>query len=318
MDYYIGIDSGGSKTEFVLSDAKGHMISRRVDCGCNPLDIGAERACMTILQNVKLLKKDAPERICSLYAGIAGANHVDMHLDALLGRELSGAAVRIEDDRRIVVSGTLGHADGCGMICGTGSSLSIIIGDEPIRQIGGLGYLIDTGGSGYELGQAGLKYACRYLDGRGEYTVLAELLTKALGKSPWDCLAEIYQGGRSFIASLAHTVFEGKEMGDAVCIRLVEESAYRLSELTFPAEKFFDSDFSVVMTGGIFNAHPEYMELVCSKASPRAKMIPAVVPPVYGALVEAMWQNGVMADDTIRDHFMRSRDTTPLTAAAPF
>ena len=56
--------------------------------------------------------------------------------------------VRVEDDRRIVVSSTLGHADGCGMICGTGSSLSIIIGSEPIRQVGGLGYLIDTGGSG--------------------------------------------------------------------------------------------------------------------------------------------------------------------------
>lgn len=308
MDYYIGIDSGGSKTEFVLSDCEGHIISRRVDCGCNPLDVGAERVCTTMLQNVKLLKEAAPGHICSLYAGIAGANHVDMHLDALLAHELPDAAVRIEDDRRIVVSGTLGHTDGCGMICGTGSSLSIIIGDEPIHQIGGLGYLIDTGGSGYELGQAGLKYACRYLDGRGEYTVLADLLAKDLGKNPWDCLAEIYQGGRSFIASLAHNVFDGKDMGDAVCAKLVEESAYRLSELTFPAEKYFAADFPVVMTGGIFSAHPEYAKLVCSKASPRARMIAAAVPPVYGALVEAMWQNSVTADARVRDNFMCSRN----------
>lgn len=316
MDYYIGIDSGGSKTEFVLSDREGHIISRRIDCGCNPLDIGADQACMTILRNVKLLKKAAPGRIRSLYAGIAGANHVDMHLETLLGSEIPGAAVRIEDDRRIVVSGTLGHSDGCGMICGTGASLSVIIGDEPIRQIGGLGYLIDTGGSGYELGQAALKHACRYFDGRGEYTVLAELLSKELGKNPWDCLAEIYKGGRSFIASLAHTVFEGKEMGDAICTKLVEESAYRLSELTFPAEKYFDSDFSVVMTGGIFHAYPEYAELVCSKASPHAKMIAATAPPVYGALVEAMWQSGVTADAKVQHNFVTSRDTAPLATAA--
>ncbi|MBP3658365.1 MAG: hypothetical protein J6J02_03530, partial [Oscillospiraceae bacterium] len=248
----------------------------------------------------------APGPICSIYAGIAGANHVDMHLETLLAQELGGAAVRVEDDRRIVVSSTLGHADGCGMICGTGSSLSIIIGNEPIRQVGGLGYLIDTGGSGYELGQAGLKEACRYLDGRGEYTVLADLITKALGKKPWDSLANIYAGGRSYIASFAHTVFEGVEMGDAVCRRIVEESAYKLSELTFAAEKYFPGEFPVVMSGGIFRAYPKYVQLVCAKASPKARMILAVVPPVYGALVEAMWQNGRTADAAVQRNFMGS------------
>ena len=191
MEYYIGIDSGGTKTEFILADAEGSVISRAVDSGCNPLDIGADPAREIILRNVRQLDAAAPGPICSIYAGIAGANHVDMHLETLLAQELGGAVVRVEDDRRIVVSSTLGHADGCGMICGTGSSLSIIIGSEPIRQVGGLGYLIDTGGSGYELGQAGLKEACRYLDGRGEYTVLADLITKALGNSfsRYDCIS---------------------------------------------------------------------------------------------------------------------------------
>ena len=152
-----------------------------------------------------------------------------MHLETLLAQELGGAVVRVEDDRRIVVSSTL---RACGRLrhdLRHRLLLSIIIGSEPIRQVGGLGYLIDTGGSGYELGQAGLKEACRYLDGRGEYTVLADLITKALGKKPWDSLANIYAGGRSYIASFAHTVFEGMEMGDAVCRRIVEESAYKLS-----------------------------------------------------------------------------------------
>ena len=26
MDYYIGVDSGGSKTEFVLADEAGHVL----------------------------------------------------------------------------------------------------------------------------------------------------------------------------------------------------------------------------------------------------------------------------------------------------
>ena len=44
MEYYIGIDSGGTKTEFILADAEGSVISRAVDSGCNPLDIGADPA----------------------------------------------------------------------------------------------------------------------------------------------------------------------------------------------------------------------------------------------------------------------------------
>lgn len=95
-------------------------------------------------------------------------------------------------------------------------------------------------------------------------------------------------------------------MGDAVCRRIVEESAYKLSELTFAAEKYFPGEFPVVMSGGIFRAYPKYAQLVCAKASPKARMILAVVPPVYGALVEAMWQNGRTADAAVQRNFMGS------------
>ena len=44
MDYYIGVDSGGSKTEFVLADETGHVLQRAVDSGCNPLDKGPDVA----------------------------------------------------------------------------------------------------------------------------------------------------------------------------------------------------------------------------------------------------------------------------------
>ena len=90
----------------------------------------------------------------------------------------------------------------------------------------------------------------------------------------------------------------------------MEEAAYKLSELTFAAEKFFAGEFPVVMTGGIFNAYPEYVRLVCDKASPRARMIMAEVPPVYGALVEAMWQNGRVADASVRSNFMSGLSPT--------
>ena len=40
-------------------------------------------------------------------------------------------AIRIEDDGCSLISGTLGHQDGCGMVCGTGSSLFVRIEGSP-------------------------------------------------------------------------------------------------------------------------------------------------------------------------------------------
>ncbi|MCI8518017.1 MAG: hypothetical protein HFG75_14305 [Hungatella sp.] len=312
-DYYIGIDSGGTKTEIILTDGRGQILSKALTCGCNPLDVGTETTRETLLSGLKALQIPEEGRVSALYAGIAGANHVDLNMEETLETMYPGIKAQIDDDRRMVLSGTLGHVDGCGMICGTGSSLSIIVEGCPIRQVGGLGYLVDTGGSGYELGQAGLKYAFRYLDGRGEYTVLAKAIEDILGVGLWEGLGKIYEGGRAFIASLAHTVFEGADSGDEVCQKILDESSYRLSELTFAAERHFDGTFPVVMSGGIFRQYPDYARMVCARASARAHMIQAQVPPVYGALVEAMWQRGVKADDDVRRRFMENYENCVST-----
>lgn len=306
MDYYIGIDSGGTKTESILMSEDGSIVRRNIAGGCNPLDVGAAATQKIIMQSIRDLTAEFSGKIVSIYAGIAGGNHIWLPLEEPLEKEFPNAKIRIEDDRRIAVSGTLGHQNGCGMICGTGSSLSIILDGQPIRQVGGLGYLIDTGGSGYEIGRAGLKQVFRFLDGRGPYTVLLELVTNAMGKNPWEGLAEIYAGGRPFIASLAHTVFEGMQTGDEICRKIIDEGAFKLAELTLAAEKYFDGDFSVIMNGGIFKAYPEYAELVKKKSSVHAVMTMASVPPVYGALTESMWQNGKTADARIRQNFMQS------------
>ncbi len=305
MGYVIGIDTGGTKTEAVLAATDGRLLRREVTGGGNPLDVGVDATRDAILAVAEKLAGEAPGPVEAVYAGIAGANHVETGLEEALKRQQGITRVRVEDDRREVLSGTLGHTSGCGMICGTGSSLSIILEGQPIRQVGGLGYLIDTGGSGYELGQAALKQTCRYLDGRGPRTVLVDLIREILGGDPWDHLARIYAGGRPFIASFARTVFEGAAMGDAVCLDIIDKASFCLAELTFAAEKWFEGDFPVVMTGGILTAYPSYARLVKEKSSPRAVMKMAEAPPVYGAVVEALWELGIPADDETRKNFLR-------------
>ena len=104
-------------------------------------------------------------------------------------------------------------------------------------------------------------------------------------------------------------------MGDAVCRKIVEEGAMALSELTHVAARHFEGEFPVVMTGGILSSYPEYAALVRKNAAPNARMMMSLAPPVYGALVEAMWQNGMEANDETRRRFMADYEAIRQSAA---
>lgn len=312
MELFIALDAGGTKTEAILAKNDGTVLLRAYGKGCNPMDVGVAATQQTVCTVVQRLLTGAPGRVVSLYAGIAGANRTDVGLEQLLRQMYGIPLVRVEDDMRIVVSGTIGHKNGCGLICGTGCSLSLIKGEWPFDQVGGLGYLIDTGGSGYELGQAALKHAFRSLDGRGPDTVLCRLLPEKMGKSLKEGFADVYAGGRPYIASLAPTVFAGAQLGDAVCQQILEKGSDDLAELTWAAEKHFDGEFPVVMTGGIFAAFPHYADMVRQKASKRANMIKATAPPVFGALVEACHQYGLSLGDAQKASFKETYCHAPI------
>jgi len=84
MDCFIAIDSGGTKTKAVLADAHGHIFSQTRTAGCNPLDVGSDVACDTIISCISDLTKCKYGQVVSLYAGIAGVNHAMLSTNAAI------------------------------------------------------------------------------------------------------------------------------------------------------------------------------------------------------------------------------------------
>lgn len=306
MRYVIGVDSGGTKTEAVLVDETGHIILRDVSSGCNAMDIGEEEAKRRLQETLTRICEASPEKVSAFYGGIAGTDYFGPFLSEHIRDVMDIPYVRIEDDGYCIITGTLGRVDGCAMICGTGCSLTARTAGKAGRHFGGRGYLIDTGGSGFELGRAAIRHAFRAEEGRGEETVLLELCEKKLGTTLLQGMPAICNGGRAFVASFAGLVFEGHAMGDRICHRIIDEETTKLAELTWAAEKYFPGEFTVVMNGGIFTAFPFYAEMVKAKASPRAKMVRGLVPPVYGSVVEAFADAGVDCfNDEFKANFMK-------------
>lgn len=126
------------------------------------------------------------------------------------------------------------------MVCGTGSSLFVRIEGQPLRHIGGKGYLIDTGGSGFELGRDALCMAMRAVDGRCQGTILTELLADMLGEPVCDAvIPKVHRGGRPYIATLAAAVFAGRKAGDWACEEIFDRGASLMADLVWAAEPLF-------------------------------------------------------------------------------
>lgn len=307
MKYMIAVDSGGTKTDAVLFDQFGHILRRDVSPGANGMDIGKEEALRRFLGVMDRLVPLAPERISAIYGGIAGVMPLGDFYTPVVGAKNYADSIRFADDGPSMISAAIGHRDGCGMVVGTGSSCFIRVEGEPLRKVGGKGYLIDTGGSGFELGRDALVMAFRATDGRCPHTALVELIEAQMGVGVDRWMEKIYDpvtGGRPFIASFAHNVFKARAMDDWAAGEIFDRGAFLLGDLTRAAAKWFDGAFTVVMNGGLVSNFPEYAAAIRAASHERANVILGDAPPVYGSAVEAMWDAGMEADDTFRANFL--------------
>ncbi|BCK85450.1 N-acetylglucosamine kinase [Pusillibacter faecalis] len=290
MRCFIAIDSGGTKTDAVLFEETGHILARSLTQGCNAMDIGIGSACESLLGVLQNLVARIPGdgTLVSIYSGVAATDYFGGELGRYIRPYFPDVTMRFEDDAVNLISGTLGHQDGCCIISGTGSSLYARIG-ERIVHLGGWGYLIDTGGSGYAIGRDAILAVFRYCDGRAPYTRLYDLIQEQMGMPPEKNIPGIYEGGRPYIASFARTVFQARKEGDAAAEEIFQKAVHALAELTFAAERQFGGPYQGVLGGGIFAAFPEYAEELKAQASPMATLIRATVPPILGGVIEAMW-----------------------------
>lgn len=305
MRYLIAMDGGGTKTDAVLFDETGRILAFERGPGSNATDLGERESRERVLALFESVRKKAPERIAAFYGAIAGTIvNGDLYSETILadGRAI---ASRVEDDGPSILSATLGPVDGCAMVCGTGSSLFVRIEGEPLRHLGGKGYLIDTGGSGFELGREAIRAAMRAADGRIPPTALTGYIEEMIGETVDDHLIPlIHRGGRAYIASFAPAVFRARRDGDPAAAEIFERQSALLADLTFAAARFFPGDFPVVIGGGIAEHYPEYVEAIREKSDPRAKLVASAAPPLFGAAVLAMHDAGEAVTEPFRNRFL--------------
>ena len=102
----------------------------------------------------------------------------------------------------------------------------------------------------------------------------------------WGAIDLLYKGGKPYIASLAHIVFEAYEENDPEAVRIIDNNAKRLAELLDIGVRIHGAEPCAIASGGIFENYGEIMIRHISKYT-SVELIICNLPPIYGACRQA-------------------------------
>ena len=286
MKYYIGIDGGGTKTEFVLTDENEKVINRIVKGGANPNDIGIN-ACVNLLrEGIFELSKSYNQNDLYIFAGISGAGVGEnaKRLTQLLTKYYSN--VKVASDLMNALEICLEGKDGLAVICGTGISCCICKSGE-LKTVGGYGYLFEDGGSGYAYGRDAVKAVLRAEDGIGPATILTEYFHGNFNGSVRNALGEILRGGKALVASFCPLVFKGSALGDRISQEIVERNLAFTIALVKDALLVGGGIKKVSFMGGV-TQQAIFRERISKEFSEKYEVLFCDEKPVFGAVRKAI------------------------------
>ena len=251
IKYLLGIDGGGTKTEFLLTDMDTNEIRRIFLGASNPVNIGVENTEALLRQGIEEICEGFDYAEISVFAGLAGGGTGDIktQLNTFLGSFGFGAYLNGRDTDSVLKI-ALKDNDGVAMIMGTGI-IAFSSCDGELHRVGGRGYLVDKGGCGFNYGSDALTCAFEYLDGRGGSPLIFELVEKKLGQDLDTSAPAIYAGGATFVASLAPVIFEAYEQGDDEARRILERNTYEAAKIIRTARKHLKNGGKTVICGGL-------------------------------------------------------------------
>ncbi|MBQ2848369.1 MAG: hypothetical protein IJE74_08965 [Clostridia bacterium] len=248
----LGIDGGGTKTEFLLTDLNGREIKRVILGGSNPVNAGIESTCAVLEKGIMQICEGFDIGKISVFAGIAGlkAGENQKLINDFLSR-FGFASHGCGSDIDLALEVALNGKNGTVVIMGTGV-VAYTRSDEKLYRTGGRGYMIDKGGSGFHFGSDALNSAFEFIDGRGGSETVLKLVEKRLGKKLEASVAEIYSGGVAYVASFAPAVFEAYGLGDSEALKIIDRNAHEAAKIINGVRKPLRNSYDkIVVCGGL-------------------------------------------------------------------
>jgi glucosamine kinase len=236
MGYFLGLDGGGTKTECVLMDRAGTIISRSFSGPSNPSRIGVESAVLEIVKaaELALIQGGAGRNaVVALCAGIAGTGNAEIkeRLRSSLQSVFPGVTVRVTTDLEAALAATE-EGPVIVLVAGTGSAAIGRDAQGQIWRAGGQGPRTGDDGSAYDIGSRAVTRAMKEREGKGTDTSLGSKILERLGYSSWGELqARAAEEPDAVFPLVFPLVAAAADAGDVAAREILLQAARELASL---------------------------------------------------------------------------------------
>ncbi|HEY5264381.1 MAG TPA: BadF/BadG/BcrA/BcrD ATPase family protein, partial [Steroidobacteraceae bacterium] len=240
MRTFLGVDGGGTKTDFLLIDELGSVLAARREGSAYYLETGLDALQAMLMQGIRATLAQAsmlPADITYACIGLPAYGEDSAlipRLDEIASGVLPLEKCRCVNDMVCGWAAALAGCDGINIVAGTGS---IAYGEFESRtaRAGGWGELFSDEGSAYWVAREGLNLFSKMSDGRLDRGPLYGLMREHFRlAADLDVCAAVYGPPpmpRSEIAALAPIVIQAARAGDIHARRIVDSAAQELAAI---------------------------------------------------------------------------------------
>jgi len=256
MEYLIGIDSGGTKSEIIAYDLNCNPIYKSIGGFGNPA-VNLNETIFNVSSLINSCINELGNRKCILIgigmAAVETGNYVEKIKNYI--KETFDINSIVLNDAEMTCKAYLGNKDGILAVAGTGSSC-FVQKDGRGEMVGGWSHILGDEGSGYHTVIEAFKKIIYKFDRNIPFDNLSNTLLEKIGGSSRSVIMDyIYSNQKNAIASLFPTIVELSKQGDMDSIFLLENAGKYLAESTVAAykKKNLDGEIIIGIKGGVFN-----------------------------------------------------------------
>jgi N-acetylglucosamine kinase-like BadF-type ATPase len=234
MAYFLGVDSGGTKAEFVLADETRELARARTGT-IKRLKVDAATAEANLLDALQQLQSStgiSPGQVRRCCIGTAGETVplVVAWLREAFGRHVGGELI-ITGDVEVALDSVFFGGRGVLVLAGTGSNVAGRAATGIIVTAGGWGPALADQGSGHFIGLEGLRRGFLALDQRRPSALLDRARTFWKLASIEDLVEFANMNPAPDFSRLAPLFVEAAEQGDAAAQEVLDQGGADLASL---------------------------------------------------------------------------------------
>jgi len=300
MKYFLAIDAGGTKTDFLLADETRELARvrsgtiKRMRTDETTASENLERA----LQHITCCTGIAMSQVTRTCIGTAGES-VPLVADWLRKelRERIGGELILLGDVEIALDAAFQEGSGVLVLAGTGSNVAGRTEDGPITTAGGWGPMLSDQGSGHRIGHEALRTLFLSRD-QGRDTLLLPAIQEFWKIATIELLIERANAIPSpDFSRLTEVVLRCAEQDDEVAQEVLNQQGKELAHLVClviqrirQEPNHTDWNPTLAFAGSIMKNVPPVRDTLIAEVAreyPNIKVLPGVVDPLDGALWRA-------------------------------